>query len=158
MAQPLQQILTTKIFVARPRNELVAREELDRKLDSIPARRLTLISAPAGFGKTTLVGNWIGSRGFPTAWISLDAGDNELPRFLSYLVASLRTIHPGVGEGLLEALALSPLPPVETLLASLVNDLASALTVKRDLTAFVCYDKQLSDAAGAAGLPVESPA
>jgi LuxR family maltose regulon positive regulatory protein len=125
MAQPLQQILTTKIFVARSRNELVAREELDRRLDAIPTRRLTLISAPAGFGKTTLVGGWIGSHDIPAAWISLDAGDNDLARFLSYLVAALRTVHPGIGEGMLEALSLSPLPPAETLLASLINDLAT---------------------------------
>ena len=80
---------------------------------SLASRKLTLISAPAGFGKTTLVSEWIASPrhcppeqvcGNSVAWLSLDEGDNDPARFISYLVAALQTIKPGIGEGLLPAL------------------------------------------------------
>jgi len=125
MSQPVSQILSTKIFVVPPRRELVMREGLELRLDEMPRRRLTLISAPAGFGKTTLISSWVDSREFPAAWISLDAGDNDLSRFLSYLVASLRTLHPTVGEALLAALSTAPRPPIDALLGTLINDLAA---------------------------------
>jgi LuxR family maltose regulon positive regulatory protein len=73
-------------------------------------RRLTLISAPAGFGKTTLISEWIAGCQRPAAWLSLDEGDSDPTRFLSYLVAALQTIAPNIGEGVLGALR-SPQPP-----------------------------------------------
>ena len=86
---------------------------------------LTLISAPAGFGKTTLVNEWVASCGRPAAWFSLDAGDNDTARFLAYLVAALQTIAPNIGEGVLGALQ-SPQPPsAESILTSLLNEVTS---------------------------------
>ncbi len=73
--------------------------------------RLTLISAPAGFGKTTLVSEWIAGCEGPAAWLSLDERDNDLSCFLTYLVAALQTIKADIGEGLLGALQ-SPQPPL----------------------------------------------
>jgi len=71
---------------------------------------MTLISAPAGFGKTTLVSEWIASGGRPAAWLSLDEGDSDPTRFLTYLVAALRTVAADLGEGVLRA-SQSPQPP-----------------------------------------------
>ena len=92
--------------------------------------KLTLISASAGFGKTTLVSEWVAGRGgvtppLPAAWLSLDEGDNDLTRFLTYLVAALQTVAPSVGAGVLAALQSPQPPPAETLLTALINELAA---------------------------------
>jgi LuxR family maltose regulon positive regulatory protein len=87
-------------------------------------RGLTLISASAGFGKTTLVSEWAAGCGLPVAWLSLDEEDGDLVRFLTYLIAALQTIAPRIGEGMLAALQTPQLPPVETLLTSLLNEIS----------------------------------
>ncbi len=125
MAQQMPHILTTKLFVARPQKNLVPRDALLRKLDDLPHRTLTLISAPAGFGKTTTLASWISSHSYPAAWVSLDSGDNDIVRFLSYIVAAIQTLHPGVGEGVRQALGGTPVPSIEPLLATFINDLAA---------------------------------
>jgi LuxR family maltose regulon positive regulatory protein len=87
--------------------------------------KLTLVSAPAGSGKTTLIGEWVAGCGRASAWLSLDEADSDPSRFLAYLVAALRTIEPGVGEGLL-ALLMTPQPPSsEAALTALLNDLTA---------------------------------
>ena len=118
-------LVTTKLHPPRTRLKLVARPRL-REVLARDGRRLTLVSAPAGFGKTTLLNEWslscAGERSI--AWVSLDEGDNDPARFLSYLVAALRTIEEGIGEGVLASLR-SPEPPrLEALVASLVNEMA----------------------------------
>jgi len=85
---------------------------------------LTLISAPAGFGKTTLVSDWASRLDCPVAWLSLDEDDNDLPRFLTYFIAALRIIKADFGKGVLSALQ-SPQPPNEAALASLINEIAA---------------------------------
>jgi LuxR family maltose regulon positive regulatory protein len=86
--------------------------------------RLILISAPAGFGKTTLAGEWAAGSGRPVAWLSLDERDSDPSSFLTYLVAALRTIAPDMGEGVLSILQ-SPQPPsVESILAALLNEIS----------------------------------
>jgi LuxR family maltose regulon positive regulatory protein len=125
MQQQSSPLLTTKLFVVRPQSNLIPRERLAATAGEIGRRRLTLVSAPAGFGKTTFLSEWIERSGFPAAWISLDRGDNDLIRFMQYMIAALRTIHPGVGENLEQALKMSPLPPVDMLLTSLINDIAT---------------------------------
>jgi LuxR family maltose regulon positive regulatory protein len=106
----------------------VARPRLTKKLDPEAGRRLTLVSAPAGFGKSTLLGKWTEERaggGHPVAWLSLDEGDNDPVRFLSYLVAALRTVEEGIGEAVLAALR-SPEPPrMEALAGALINEMAA---------------------------------
>ena len=128
-------LLLTKLYVPPPRHNLVFRPRLVERLNEglSSGRKLTLISAPAGFGKTTLVSEWVaGPRDCPprlvcgnsVAWLSLDEADNDPARFISYLVAALQTIQPGIGESLLPALQ-SPQPlHIETLLTALLNEVS----------------------------------
>jgi LuxR family maltose regulon positive regulatory protein len=88
-------------------------------------RKLTLICAPAGFGKTTLLGEWIARCERPAAWLSLDEGDNDPTRFLSYLVAALQTIAPNIGEGMLGVLQSPQRPPTESILTALLNEITT---------------------------------
>ncbi|CAA9359684.1 MAG: Transcriptional activator of maltose regulon, MalT, partial [uncultured Microvirga sp.] len=90
-----------------------------------PHRRLTLVSAPAGFGKTTLLSEWIAGCGRPAAWLSLDRGDNNPTRFLAYLVASLRAVAADIGEGVLGALQSPQPPPTESILTDLLNEISA---------------------------------
>src|SRR5262245_41914856 len=117
-------ILATKLYLRHPRAKMVARPRLIEQLNAGLQGRLTLISAPAGFGKSTLIGEWIASGGKTAAWLSLDAGDNDPARFLSYLLAALQTIAPGVGSGVLGILQSPQPPPIESILTSLLNDIA----------------------------------
>jgi len=89
-------------------------------------RKLTLISAPAGFGKTTLPSEWVAGYGLHTrvAWLSLDEGDNDLVRFLAYFAAALQTIEGNVGQGLLVALQSPGAVNVELILTTLLNEIA----------------------------------
>src|SRR5262245_26367075 len=122
MATP---ILATKLYRPPPRPNLVPRHRLTERLNEGLHRKLTLISAPAGFGKTTLVSEWLGGCHRPAAWLSLDAGDNDPARFLTYVVAAMQTIAADVGRGVLGTLQ-SPQPPrLEATLTALVNDLAT---------------------------------
>jgi len=124
-------LLATKCYVPRPHQSLVPRPRLLAKLNEGLrhgsggfSRRLTLVSAPAGFGKTTLLAEWAHTSGEKVAWLSLDAGDNDVARFLGYLVAALRQSLPEIGDGALALLgATRPVPP-EQVLITLVNDLA----------------------------------
>ena len=127
-------ILATKLYITSPRPGIVPRLRLVERLNGGLAKggRLTLISAAAGFGKTTLVSEWIANCGRPVAWVSLDEGDNDPARFLSYLIAALQTlalsevegIQPGIGEGLLAALQ-SPQPPhAEAVLTAMLNEIS----------------------------------
>ena len=118
-------ILSTKLFTPPPRPQLVAREQLLARLDGGLAGKLTLVSAPAGFGKTTLVATWVAGLDRPVSWLSLDEGDCDLNHFLTYLVAALRKLSPDVGNGLLAALN-SPQPlPIELTLIGLINELSA---------------------------------
>lgn len=87
--------------------------------------KLTLVTAPAGFGKTTLISDWIADCGYPVAWLSLDEGDNEPTRFLTYLIAALQTIAPDIGKSLEEVLQSPQTPDITTLLTTLLNDIAT---------------------------------
>ncbi|MHB1413867.1 MAG: LuxR C-terminal-related transcriptional regulator [Chloroflexota bacterium] len=118
-------LLATKTFTPRARGRLVPRPHLMLRLDDALQGRLTLVSAPAGFGKTTLLAEWLRDRPEGTCWLSLDAADNDPPRFLSYVVAALQGAAPGLAGDLSLALR-SPQPPsVEAVVTALVNELAS---------------------------------
>ena len=119
------ELVATKLHAPPARENLVLRPRLRQKLSAGLARKLTLVSAPAGFGKTTLVAHWIQQLDIPTAWISLDETDNELFRFLSYFVAALRTLEPGFGEGLMEQLDSAQPPTLEPILNSLINEISA---------------------------------
>ena len=128
MTRAADPLVSTKLRPSQARPKLVARPRLVESLTREPGRRLTLLSAPAGFGKTTLLNEWVKSSAGGescVAWLSLDEGDNDPARFLSYLVAALRrTVEEGFGEGVLAALR-SPQPPrLEALAAALINEMA----------------------------------
>jgi len=119
-------ILATKLYAPADRPGIVRRGRLDAHLDRALDHKLTLVSAPAGFGKTTAIADWARRRGHRIAWLSLDDGDSDLGRFLSYLVAALGALVPGAGEAVLPLLELPQPPPVQAALTPLVNDLAAA--------------------------------
>src|SRR4030095_14949928 len=100
-------ILETKLYIAQARTDLVPRPHLIRRLNENVHSKLTLISAPAGFGKTTLVSDWIAGCGLPAAWLSLDEADNDPARFMLYLISALQTIAPDIGAGVLSVLHAS---------------------------------------------------
>jgi LuxR family maltose regulon positive regulatory protein len=138
MAAPL---LQTKLYIPPARLELVARPRLIERLnerlwqDGLQiglgfGRKLTLVSAPAGFGKTTLLSEWIRRRSAGTialrvAWLSLDESDNDPTRFLAYLIAALQTTEANIGKGALSALESPRPPPTEAVLISLINEIAA---------------------------------
>ncbi len=125
MAGPL---IATKLYVPKLRRGLVARPRLLERLRRGADSRLTLVSAPAGFGKTTLLAEWLGEtpgEDRSVAWLSLDPADNEPASFWTYVVTALQTAVPGGGSGALELIASSPLP-TDLMLTTLLNDLAAA--------------------------------
>jgi LuxR family maltose regulon positive regulatory protein len=141
-------ILATKVYIPPPRPQLIRRPRLLARLTQGLQRKLTLISAPAGFGKTTLVSSWLaelqGAQSHPRpeaadakvdqrsstvvnsyAWLSLDDGDGDLVRFFDYFVAALQTVAPKLGTGLL-AMLHSPQPPApEIMLTTLLNEIVA---------------------------------
>jgi LuxR family transcriptional regulator, maltose regulon positive regulatory protein len=120
-------LLETKLHVPRRRPGLVARPRLIDRLSRGAESALTLVSAPAGFGKTSLLADWLAAAGVGercTAWLSLDQQDNDPALFWTYLVAALKTAVPGIGGGALSFLE-SPQPPMDVLRATLINDLGA---------------------------------
>ncbi len=118
-------ILQTKIFIPKSRHDLVSRQRLFTKLNTAKDSKLTLISAPAGFGKTTLASEWVAVSERPAAWVALDDGDNDPIRFLSYIIAALQTISPNFGEGVLSTLQSPQPPPTESILTTLLNEITA---------------------------------
>jgi LuxR family maltose regulon positive regulatory protein len=130
-------LLTTKTYIPRPRPNLVARARLFQRLDEgiHAGHRLTLVSAPAGFGKTTLVSAWLSASARPVAWLSLDHEDSDPVRFVQYLIAALRLVDGRFGETTQSLLRLPQVPPVRSLITPLINDLTAtgtALTLVLD--------------------------
>jgi LuxR family maltose regulon positive regulatory protein len=127
LAEGTTSLLATKLFVPPARPGLVQRPRLMERLQAILTYRLTLVSAPAGFGKTTLVSEWVACCERPVAWLSLDEGDNDPTCFLTYLVGALQTVTPKIGAAILsifQATQSQP-PPVESLLTTLINEIAA---------------------------------
>lgn len=123
-------ILATKFYIPALRPDLVSRPRLVRRLnDGLSSGcHLTLVSAPAGFGKTTLLSEWAQSSERPLAWLTLDEGDNDPVRFWRYIITGLNRIAPAVGADLLPMLQSTPPLPVEALVTDLVNELAAINT------------------------------
>ena len=118
-------ILATKLYIPPPRSKIVLRPCLLERLNDGLHRKLTLISAAAGFGKTTLASEWVASCRQRVAWLSLDEGDNDPARFLAYLVAALQTIEANIWKGVL-AILESPQPSAtESILTILLNEITT---------------------------------
>jgi LuxR family transcriptional regulator, maltose regulon positive regulatory protein len=118
-------ILTTKLYTPPPRSNAILRPRLSQRLDKGLSGRLTLISAPAGFGKTTLVSQWASTSQRQIAWLLLDEGDSDPARFLTYFIAALQTLAPATGQWMLAALQTPQPPSPAAMLTSLVNDIAA---------------------------------
>lgn len=135
-------ILATKLYRPPSRPNAVIRDRLISRLNNGLHRKLTLISAPAGFGKTTLASDWLARCNRPVAWFSLDEGDHDPSRFLAYLVASLQSIQPAVGERVLEMLQSPQRPTIDVLMTVVVNEIATM----QDNFILVLDDYHITDA------------
>jgi ATP/maltotriose-dependent transcriptional regulator MalT len=124
--QKLDPLIRTKLHLPFTRQELVRRPRLQARISEGLRGPLTLITAPAGFGKTTLVASCIADCRSPIAWLSLDKGDNQAERFLSYLVAALQKVDHMIGGEAGRLLAAARQASPETVLTSLINDLDTA--------------------------------
>jgi LuxR family transcriptional regulator, maltose regulon positive regulatory protein len=139
------QLLATKLFMPRARPDLVSRPRLFAQLEAGLHGLLTLVCAPAGFGKTTLMADWLAHQGHEmsdrrpgdlpassvqspvskVAWVSLDAGDNDPARFWSYTITALDSLHPGAGDGAMALLQAPQPPPIDVILTTMLNALSS---------------------------------
>jgi LuxR family maltose regulon positive regulatory protein len=116
-------VLLTKLFIPKARRDLVPRQRLTDRLNDGLRHGFVLVAAPAGFGKTTLLSEWVEKTERPCAWLSLDEGDSEPATFLTYLVAALQRVAPTVGQQWAHALDSSQ--PVESVLVALLNELSA---------------------------------
>ncbi len=120
-------LLQTKLYMPRVRPFLIPRPHLIKKLNRGLQRKLTLISAPAGFGKTTLLANWLSDVDRPSVWVSLDEDDNDLVQFFTYAAAAVQQVK-GVGNKI-QGVLQSPQPaPLKSLATALINDCTTVTT------------------------------
>jgi LuxR family transcriptional regulator, maltose regulon positive regulatory protein len=117
-------LLATKLHVPRPRPGFLTRPRLLERINQGTAGALTLVCAPAGFGKTSLLGDWARHSQRPVAWLSLDGGDSDPARFWRYVAAALDELRPGVGQRV-DALFQGGQPPLEAVLTVLINELVT---------------------------------
>lgn len=117
-------LLATKLHVPRPPQKLVRRLRLFEQLQQVMERHLTLIAAPAGFGKTTLLSAWLQDVHLSPAWVSLDGGDDDPTRFWSYTLAALDAVHVGLGGRQLSLLQSPQSPPLEIIVTDVINRIA----------------------------------
>jgi len=120
-------LLKTKLFISPVQSEIVPRPRLKQRLNATILRAFTSISAPAGFGKTTLLREWISDRSMDIAWFSIDRGDNDPIRFWTYVIAAMQTIEPELGKTIFSALQTPQPPSIESLLAELINEISAEL-------------------------------
>lgn len=135
-------LLATKFHRPTPPRHAVPRPALvDRLNDGLAAARpLTLIAAPAGYGKTTLAAQWVAQVVCPVAWLSLDEADDDLLRFCTCFLAALQTVAPTVGAGLLPVLRAGQLPPPSVLAAAILNDMADVNAAPRPVSLLCVLD------------------
>jgi LuxR family maltose regulon positive regulatory protein len=127
-------ILTTKLNIPKSRPQVVLRDQLISRLDDGLVQKLTLISAPAGFGKTTLASEWARHIDRCVSWLSLEESDNDVIRFLSYFIAALQCVRENIGQDELKRLRSPHPPPIEEILISIINQI---LTLSEDVVFFL---------------------
>lgn len=116
-------LLKTKLYIPAKPASRVIRSRLVERMNEIPQKPLTLISAPAGFGKTTLLAEWIAQTSLPVAWLSVDQGDNDPYRFIAYLITALESVQEGVGCEAQQLIESTQVIPTHIILAALLNEL-----------------------------------
>ena len=134
--------LRTKLCVPPLRSGWITRSRLDKRMDEGFTRRLTLLSAPAGFGKTTLLVNWVHEHKIPVAWFSVDKADNDPLHFLAYVILGLQGLEANSGRAAVTMLQSPQPPPIESILINLINDV---IRIPTDI-ALVLDDYHLVDA------------
>ncbi len=125
-------ILTSKLYIPHS-SALIARRRLFEQLTNGLSRKLTLVAAPAGSGKTSLVSAWLREIDLPVAWLSLDGADSEPTRFFNYLVAACRHLEPAIGQSVLDLLQTPQPPPLEAMMTLLIIDITSTTTAQQYL-------------------------
>src|SRR5437764_7185379 len=120
-----QFLLTTKLSIPHIHAGLVARPRLFEQLQTGMQLPLTLLAAPAGFGKTMLLSAWVQWSKRPVGWVSLDSNDNDPVQFWAYVITALDKVHPGIGKAPLSLLQSAQSAPIETVLIALVNALST---------------------------------
>lgn len=118
-------ILITKFHIPRLRDSIVSRTYLMKRLSQVKGCRLILISAPAGFGKTTLISEWLTVCGYPASWLSLDVRDNDLRTFLTYFISGIQKIDQKIGNREVEALSTRTSFHLEAVLTEIINEIAA---------------------------------
>jgi len=136
------ELLSTKLFIPRPRKNLVYRPRLVERLNAGLDKKLTLIAAPAGFGKTTLLSEWIPQSPRCVSWLSLDEADNDSTRFWTYFISSLQGLRSDFGKGALALLQSPQAPSIPSILTTLINE----ITAFPDSFALVLDDYHVIDA------------
>jgi LuxR family maltose regulon positive regulatory protein len=116
-------MILTKLHIPHAGENIVHRPILYEKLNKGLSRKLIVISAPAGFGKTSLVSDWIHQYKIPTAWFSIDKGDNDPVEFLSYIISGIQSIHNEFGQSALKLLKSPNEPVPESIAGLLINDI-----------------------------------
>ena len=116
-------MLLTKLHIPPAGNNVVHRSGLFEKLNSGLSRKLILVSAPAGYGKTTLLSDWISQNKIPASWLSLDNSDNDPAVFLSYVISGIQSIHQDFGQSALRLLNSPTSPSFESITSLLINEL-----------------------------------
>ena len=118
-------ILATKLYIPPPRPKVVPRPRLIERLNEGLHRKLTLISAPVGYGKTTMLSEWIPQSERCVTWVSLDDGDNDPVRFWAYFIAALQMLDAEIGRNALALMRTPRLPSFEAILTTLLNEIAA---------------------------------
>jgi ATP/maltotriose-dependent transcriptional regulator MalT/class 3 adenylate cyclase len=118
-------ILETKLYVPPSRPDLVKRTHLFDRMNKDTNRKLTLISAPAGFGKTTFISEWISQNEIPAGWISLDKGDNDYVQFIHYIIAAFQNFDSNIGEPALIMLQSAQQPSIELIMTNLIKEITN---------------------------------
>ena len=125
MPDQSKHLLLTKFYIPSVRPNQITRPRLDDLLNGGLEKTLILVSAPAGYGKSTLVSRWLKETGIPSAWLSLDAGDNDPARFLRYLLTAMQPVAPGIGGNLPDMFQGAQPAQVENVINLLTNELAA---------------------------------
>jgi len=120
----VDQLLTTKLYIPQLSIDLVPRPRLYERLEEGLMRKVTLVAAPAGFGKSTLVTGWLAENQCNAAWLSLDDGDNDPVKFWTYLIAAIQTIYQEVGGEARQIVSAPQLRNIEPVVISLINDVS----------------------------------
>src|SRR5215471_21624089 len=124
-AAGLDALLATKLHIPRGRDGLVPRPRLVERLTGALAGELTVVCAPAGFGKTVVLADWARRSGRPVAWLSLDTGDNDPVRFWRHVAAALDLARPGVAGRVLPLFGSPPPSLFDGPVTALINELAT---------------------------------